>query len=409
VTGPGTALVLSGGGARGAYEAGVIRYLREDLAHEIGAQPRFDILSGTSIGAVNACFLASTAHVPDEQGARLAEIWLSLRLEEVFHWSALALGRLPGYLYRRIRAVRHRTWRLADLVWPEALARTVRQRILWSRLHRNFEEGHLEALTVTATDLGTGRAVTFVETEGRLPSWVRDPPVEVRRVSIRPEHVLASGAIPLLFRPVRIEGSWFIDGSVRQTTPIAPAIRLGADRVLVIGVRNRGTGSLPGPGLPRREPTTAAQLGRILSALLVDRADADLDRLRRLNQVLDDGERAFGPDFAEKMAALSAVHGPPIRRVQDLVIRPSVDPSIVAREHARRRVKSLRRGTLAARLLARAAADEGTYADGFADLATLLLFDREYASELLELGRADAERQRDALLAFFAPREARDA
>jgi NTE family protein len=397
--------VLSGGGARGAYEAGVLRYLREDLAHEIGGQPRFDILSGTSIGAVNACFLASTAHVPGEQAARLAEVWLSLRLEEVFHWSALALGRLPGYLYRRIKAVRYRTWRLADLLWPEALARTVRQRILWSRLHRNFEEGHIEALTVTATDLGTGRAVTFVETEGRLPSWERDPPVEVRRVSIRPEHVLASGAIPLLFRPVRIDGSWFIDGSVRQTTPIAPAIRLGADRVLVIGVRNRATASLPGPALPRREPTTAAQLGRILSALLVDRADADLDRLRRLNEVLDDGERAFGPDFAERMAAIGA----PIRRVRDLVIRPSVDPSVVAREHARHRVKSLRRGTLAARLLARAAADEGTYADGFADLASLLLFDREYAAELLALGRADAKRQRDALLAFFAPGEARDA
>jgi NTE family protein len=192
---------------------------------------------------------------------------------------------------------------------------------------------------------------------------------------------------------VRIDGSWFIDGSVRQTTPIAPAIRLGADRVLVIGVRNRATASLPGPALPRREPTTAAQLGRILSALLVDRADADLDRLRRLNEVLDDGERAFGPDFAERMA----------------VIRPSVDPSVVAREHARHRVKSLRRGTLAARLLARAAADEGTYADGFADLASLLLFDREYAAELLALGRADAKRQRDALLAFFAPGEARDA
>ncbi|HSN89776.1 MAG TPA: patatin-like phospholipase family protein [Anaeromyxobacteraceae bacterium] len=406
---PRTALVLSGGGARGAYEAGVVRYLREDLAREMGAQPRFQILSGTSIGAVNAAFLASTAHVPEEQAARLAEVWLSLRLEEVFHWSALALGRLPGYLYRRIKAVRFRTWRLADLVWPEALASTVRQRILWSRLPRNFEDGHLEALTVTATDLGTGRAVTFVETEGELPSWGRDPLSEVRRVSIRPDHVLASGAIPLLFRPVRIDGSWFVDGSVRQTTPLSPAIRLGADRVLVIALRNRSAAPSPGRPLPRREPTTAAQLGRLLSALMVDRADADLDRLRRLNEVLDDGERAFGPDFAERIAAISTVHGAPIRRVRDLVIRPSVDPSIVAREHARQRVKTLRRGTLAARLLARAAADEGASADGFADLASLLLFDREYAGELLALGRADAERQRDALLAFFAPEKARGA
>jgi NTE family protein len=408
VKGERTALVLSGGGARGAYEAGVVRYLREDLAAELGAQPRIDVICGTSIGAVNACFLASTAHVPDEQAARLAEVWLSLRLEEVFHWSALALGRLPGYLYRRIKAVRHRTWRLADLVWPEALARTVRQRIVWQRLHTNVEERHVEALTVTATDLGTGRAVVFVETSGKLPAWGRDPLVEVRRVSIRPEHVLASGAIPLLFRPVRIDESWFIDGSVRQTTPIAPAIRLGAERVLVIGLRSRAPGALPAPGLTRRAPTTAAQLGRILSALLLDRGESDLDRLRRLNEVLEDGERAFGPGFAERLAAISTVHGAPIRRVRDLVIRPSVDPSIVAREHARRRVRRLRRGTLAARLLARAAADESPTADGFADLASVLLFDREYAGELLALGRADAARQRSALLEFFAPRDARE-
>jgi NTE family protein len=409
VSGPRTALVLSGGGARGAYEAGVLRYLRGEIAHQLGGQPRFEILSGTSIGAVNACFLASTAHVLEEQAERLAEVWLSLRLEEVFHWSALALGRLPGYLYRRIKAVRHRTWRLADLLWPEALARTVRQRVVWSRLHANLEEGRVGALTVTATDLGTGRAVVFVETAGTVPPWGRDPLVEVRRVSIRPEHVLASGAIPLLFRPVRIDGSWFVDGSVRQTTPIAPAIRLGADRVLVIGLRSRAAAPSPGAVMPHREPTTAAQLGRVLSALLVDRADADLDRLRRLNEVLEDGERAFGPGFAERIAAISSEHGAAIRRVQDLVIRPSVDPAIVAREHARRRVKRLRRGTLAARLLARAAADEGATADGFAELASLLLFDREYAAELLALGRADAERQRDALLAFFAPGERRGA
>jgi NTE family protein len=407
VNAPRTALVLSGGGARGAYEAGVVRYLRGELAALLGRQPRFDVLSGTSIGAVNACFLASTAHVPEMQAERLAEVWLSLRLEEVFHWSALALGRLPGYLYRRIKAVRHRTWRLADLLQPEALARAVRQGIVWSRLHRNFEEGHLQALTVTATDIGTGRSVTFVETEGELPSWGRDPLSEVRRVAIRPEHVLASGAIPLLFRPVRIDGSWFIDGSVRQTTPISPALRLGADRVLVIALRDRAAAPSPGSAPPRREPTTAAQLGRILSALLVDRADADLDRLRRLNEVLEDGERAFGAGFAERIAALSTVRGAPIRRVRDLVIRPSVDPSLVAREHARRRVKRLRRGTLAARLLARAAADDGASADGFADLASLLLFDREYAAELLALGRSDAERHRDALLAFFGPGEAR--
>ena len=103
-----TALVLSGGGARGAYEAGVVRYLREELPVALGEQPRIDILSGTSIGAVNACFLASTAHVPELQGRMLADVWLSLRIQEVFHWSVLGLAALPLYLWRRIRMLRLR-------------------------------------------------------------------------------------------------------------------------------------------------------------------------------------------------------------------------------------------------------------------------------------------------------------
>src|SRR5512138_3403346 len=120
---PRAALVLSGGGARGAYEAGVMRYLRGELANELGCQPRIDLLCGTSIGAVNACHLASLADVPERQGEALVEVWQSLRLEEVFHWSALRLAGLPLYAWRRLRATRLRrgSWRLSDFLWPEAL------------------------------------------------------------------------------------------------------------------------------------------------------------------------------------------------------------------------------------------------------------------------------------------------
>jgi NTE family protein len=402
MTSPCTALVLSGGGARGAYEAGVIRYLREGLPSVLGRQPRIDVLSGTSIGAVNACFLASTAHAPEAQAARLADVWLSLRLEEVFHWGALVLGRLPGFLYRRLKELRKGDWRLSDLLSPEALARTVRERIGWPRLHSNLADGTLEALTVTATDLGSGRAIIFVEAARPLPPWSRDPLVEARAARIGPAHALASGAIPLLFRPVWIDGSWYVDGSVRQTTPLAPAIRLGADRVLVISLRDQGAGKAQSPPLAVDDPpTTSGQLGRILSALMVDRTDADLDQLHRLNALLDGGERAIGPGFAARLSALSTAAGAPIRRVDDLVIRPSVDLSSVARAHAARRVRSLRPGTLAARLLARAAAGDDALGDGAADFASYLLFDRDYAGDLLSLGYEDAARRQDALAAFF--------
>lgn len=404
-----TALVLSGGGARGAYEAGVLRYLRSELPSALGAQPRFEIVSGASIGAVNACFIASTADRPAEQGEALAAVWRDLRLHDVFHWSALGLFGLPRYIWAQLRAtrLRHVTWRLSDFLYPEALARVIDERIDWARLHRNVREGHLDALTVTATDLGSGKSVIFVETRGELPSWSRDPLVEARPRAIGPAHALASGAIPLLFRPVRIEGSWFSDGSVRQNTPIAPAIRLGAERVLVIGCRHTGPVDPRTPRVaPEEAPTTAAQLGRLLNALLLDHTDYDLERLRRFNALIDAGERAFGAGFAERLAALSARElGAPLRRVRDLVIRPSVDLGVLARDHAERRVRRLPPGTLAARLLRRAAADAEAAADGAADLASYLLFDGEYAEELIALGHADARAARDALVEFFGGAE----
>lgn len=409
MTQPRTALVLSGGGARGAYEAGVVRYLREGLPSALGAQPRFDVISGTSIGAVNACFLAGSMERPEQQGRELAEIWLSLRIQDVFHWSVLNLAALPLYLWRRIRLLRlrHRSWRISDFIYPEALARVIRDRIDWDQLHANLRSGALGALTVTATDLGTGRAVVFIETADELPVWSRDPQVEARPRSIAACHALASSAIPFLFRPVFIEGSWFSDGSILQNTPLAPAIRLGADRVLVIGLRPPGRREPPRVHAEGEVPTTAAQLGGILNALTLDHADYDLDRLRRLNHLLDQGERAFGPDFRRRYAALGGDElGTPLRRVRDLVIRPSIDLSVIAREQAAQKIKKLRPGTLAARLLRLAAADASGDGDGAADLASYLLFDRDYAAAIMEQGYEDASKQRDALVEFFrAPAE----
>ena len=400
-----TALVLSGGGARGAYEAGVLRYLRGEFAEDLGAQPRLDLVCGTSIGAVNACFLAALAHRPEDQGETLVDVWRSLKLEDVFHWSALRLAGLPVYLWRQLRATKLRqvSWRISDFLWPEALSRVIEHGVNWERLHRNVREGFLDALTVTATDLGTGRAVVFIETRGALPQWSRDAVVEARARQIGPEHALASSAIPLLFRPVRIEDSWFVDGSVRQNVPLAPAIRLGADRILVVALRQHARAEPPVRCNESEPPTTAAQLGRILNALLLDHTDYDLERLRKINSIVAQGRRAFGPSFAASLAEISASGvSTQMREVRDLVIRPSRDIGLLARDHAARRVRRLRRGTLASRLLRRAAADADAAQDGAADLASYLLFDREYADELVSLGWSDARGMRAELADFFS-------
>jgi NTE family protein len=409
---PRRALVLAGGGARGAYGAGVVRFLRGALARALGAQPRIDLLSGTSIGAINACFLGATAHAPEAQGEALAEVWRTLRLEEVFQWGALEPWDAVRHLWRRFRERRGggTTWRFSDLVHPDALARVVERRVDWAGLHRNVRDGRVDAVTVTATDLATGRAVVFVESREPPPPWAGDPNVEVRPCALSPAHALASGALPLLFRPVSLEGSWFADGFLRQNVPLFPVLWLGADRILVVTLRDPPRPD-PRPRLdPGSPPTTAAQLGRVLSALMLDRTELELSRLRGMSDLVAAGEEAFGAAFTASLSGVAERGiGYPLRRVEALVIRPTRDLGDIARAHARRRLQAMRPGALAARLLRRAAQEAEANDEGASDLASYLLFDRDYAEELLALGEEDARAREPELRAFFSDGEAREA
>lgn len=400
---PRVGLVCSGGGARGAYEAGVIRYLREELPPSVRQHVRFDVLSGTSVGASTCCYLAATMHTPDQQGRGLAALWTGLSFEKVFRVqgeSAYSVGRK---IWRATRlSDRPEGWRLYDLFHPEPIEHIVRHSIDWPRIAANLARGLCSAVSVSATRIRDGRTVIFIQTrDGGVPKWSRDPLQAPMDVVLGPEHALASGAIPILFKSAKVGDEYYCDGFVRQNTPLSPALRLGADRVLILSLRHKAKSAIEPPPLTTM-PTTPLVIGKVLNALMMDRTEYDLDRLRRLNEVLQSGRATYGADFVERMnETLAQVRGQPYRVVKDLVVRPSRDLTELARPHLEKRAKEASESDpLPTRLLHRLS---GSNLFTQAELGSYLLFDSAYANDLITLAMEDAHARREQLIDFFDP------
>lgn len=394
--------MCSGGGARGAYEAGVIRYLREELPSAVRSHVRFDVLSGTSVGASSCCYLAATMHTPDEQGRGLAALWTGLSLEKVFKVEGESVYSVGRKIWRATRPEeRPEGWRLYDLFHPDPLEAIVRHSIDWPRIAANLARGLMQAVSVSATRIRDGRTVIFIQQrEGGVPRWSRDPLQEPVDVVLGPEHALASGAIPLLFRSARVGDDYYCDGFVRQNTPLSPALRLGADRVLILSLRHKARGEVASPP-PTAMPTTPVVIGKVLNALMMDRTEYDLDRLRRLNEVMESGRRAYGDDFVARMnETLAQVRGQPYRVVKDLVVRPSRDLTELARPHLERRARQESTAALPTRLLHRLSSSN-LFTQ--AELGSYLLFDADYARDLISLAMEDAHAKREQLVEFFDP------
>jgi NTE family protein len=410
VPGPRIALVMSGGGARGAYEAGVLSYLLQDVAARLGRPVHFDIVTGSSVGGVHACFVAAGQQDPDA-GARLVEIWRSLSLDKVFEVGAADLLRVPwrligfgsggGVLPATPAGVPERLPGLFDTGWLEKI---VLEGIAWAKLRQNIESGALDALAISATEIATGRSVVFVHNrDAAVPNWANDPFVIARPAEIGPPHALATAAIPLLFPAVRIERTYYCDGGLRLNTPLSPALRLGADRVLVIGLRYQRTAEEEDRIARRRETSYANPtylLGKALNALLLDRVEYDVDRLRLFNAILEKGVRAYGSDFLDRInEPIVAMRNSPYRIVRDFFLRPSKDLGAIAADCLRHQPPSRGVREWLSRNVARYA---GRGAFGEADLLSYIFFDRCFAEHLIELGRHDAEQAADGLVEFLS-------
>jgi NTE family protein len=393
------ALVLAGGAARGAYEVGVIDYILGDVARQIGATPDIDILCGTSVGAINACVMASRARTPDDCRRVLTREWEDLELEQIVRGNTAELVRLFGSLVGRDRGyAQSGSARQGGFLDPRGIEGIVHRAIPFASIEENLRTGHLRGLTISTTHLVSGKTVIFAAHSPDVsPRWSHDPTIVVKKSDIDARHVLASAALPLLFPSVFIDGECFCDGGLRQNVPLSPARRLGASGLIVVNPRYIGSADLPTSG--GRAPSPLFVLGKALNALLLDRIDNDLDRLRRINAILDAGVKLYGPSFVDGVnAELGHEPAAGVRALEVVHIRASEDIGRLAASYVGSPEFIRRAPGVVGRLLRRIGEWD---ARGEADLLSYLLFDGGFASQLIALGRRDARAHHDELCAFF--------
>lgn len=370
------ALVLPGGGARGAFQVGVLKALAE-LLPKNSANP-FPVISGTSAGGVNAAVLAAKAQHFRTAVAELEHVWGNFRCHHVYrtdhltmlksslHWLlAIVFG---GFLVGSPRSL------LDNAPLRELLGRNVN----FSNIQRAIDAGALSAVAITAAGYGTARSKTFFEGAENLNDWER-----TRRLGIKTQlgldHLMASIAVPMVFPPQQIGNEYYGDGAMRQATPLSPAVHLGADRILVIGIRDE-TGDKE-PQHLGQSPSIGHIAGYMLDTLFMDGLYSDLERITRINQLID------AVPESNRHGALAKV-----RAIDTMLIVPSEDLREIAERHRREL-------PFAIRALLRGVSGKSS---GENKLLSFLLFERAYTRELIALGYRDGMRVKDQLLDFVS-------
>ena len=373
-----TGLILTGGGARAAYQVGVLKAIAEMLPR--GAPCPFPVITGTSAGAVSAIVLAANAAHFRRAVLAIDKVWRDFKVNQVFKADAVSM----------LRSGLH--WMLALVTggWlvppPHAIFDNAP---LWALLreHVNFDDipraiyrEHLRAIAVCSTSYADAESVAFFHANAAVAPWQRAFR-RGNRVQLTLDHLMASLAIPFLFRPVPIGGQFYGDGAMRQTAPLSAALHLGADRLLIIGVREP-QGSGPTQSNSQLEPSFGQMFGFMLDTLFMDQIVADLERMNSINESVPvPGAAPWGPNGIERRN----------RRIESIVITPSCEIGEIARRHRRELPFTLR--TLLRTL--------GVHETGGHQLISYLLFERAFTRELIDLGYADANARAEELRAFL--------
>ncbi|MEL7186618.1 MAG: patatin-like phospholipase family protein [Pseudomonadota bacterium] len=373
------ALILPGGGARGAFQVGVLKALAEVLPRT-SANP-FPVISGTSAGAVNAVVMASRAHHFRTAVAELEHVWGHFRCNHVYktdNWTMLKSGlHWAAALMTGGLAVSPPK----SLLDNSPLRRLLSGQIHFPRIQDAIAAGHLDAIAVTAAGYGSARSKTFFEGRKGLVDWER-----TRRLGIRAElgldHLMASIAVPMVFPPQQIGNEYYGDGAMRQATPLSPAVHLGADRILVIGIRDETADKTP--EVLGDSPSLAQIAGYMLDTLFMDGLYSDLERVTRINQLID---AVPEPDRTGPLHK--------VRPLDTMLVVPSEDLRVVAEHHRKslpRAIRALLRGV-------------GGNSPGENKLLSFLLFESDYTRELIDLGYHDALKVRDELVEFVTGKD----
>jgi NTE family protein len=394
---PLTALVLSGGGARAAYQVGVLRAVLRMRAQVLGPQALgrsavqsnpFGVICGTSAGAINALALASQADRFDSAVENLARVWQGFSASQVYRADSLGVIRSGaqwltmlsvGWVIARWRRARPRS-----LLDNAPLADLLQRLVKVERLPQMLAQGHLHAVAVTASSYTRGEHYTFYDAAQPIEPWLRSQRVAVP-TRITHAHLLASSAIPFVFPATSLdvlgEQGWFGDGSMRQTAPLSPAVHLGAQRLFIVGAGRMhepaGRVVTAGP-----YPNLAQIAGHAMSSIFLDALAVDVERMRRINRTL-----ALLPE--------SSLADSQLRPLEALVISPSQRIDDIAALHLGALptpVRALLRGV--------GVGGQGEQARGAA-LASYLLFEAPFTQALMALGEADVEARHDEVMRFF--------
>lgn len=375
------AIVLTGGGARAAYQAGVMRALYEIVKED---KSLFEVITGTSAGAINAVYLSAHSADWDIATGQLWDLWGSLSPQDVFDLGALSIGKLGskwlagaafGGLAPKGSGVNH-------LLDTAPLRRLLQREIDFNSLNKIIASGQIHGFAVSTTNYYSGSSVVFHNTTEAINDWARSDRFSVR-TDIEVEHIMASSAIPLFFPPESIGESWYGDGCLRQTTPLSPAIHLGAEKIIAIGIRAPHSVERQRDlaFMANRNPSIGQIAGVLMNAVFLDAMEADVERLSRVNQTLYHLDKQKRED-----------HFSTLRPIPILMLRPSQDLGAMTAQLSKKMPPMLH-------YLLKGIGVTGS--EGL-DLLSYLAFDKSYSLPLMDLGRQDTLARAEEIKRFLA-------